>query len=81
MHELLNDPVEVVVDFRARRVKPTSVRWGGRTYAMQRVNLVHTAREGTKRMYYFSVSDNSNFMKLKLDTETLEWRLVEIYSE
>lgn len=81
MHELLNDPVEVQVDFQGRRVRPTHVRWGGRTYAMQRVNMVHTTREGTKCIYYFSVSDTANFMKLRLDTETLEWRLVEIYSE
>ena len=77
MHELLNDPVEVTVDFRARHIVPTCVRWEGRAYAIEHVNLVHTAPEGTKRVYYFSVSDNANFMKLKLDTEMLEWRLVE----
>jgi hypothetical protein len=81
MHEIVNDPVEVTVDFHGKRVRPTSVRWGGRTYEMQRVNMVHTTNEGTKRVYYFSVSDTANFMKLRLDTETLEWRLVEIYSE
>ena len=81
MHELLNDPVEVTVDFCGRHVRPTSVRWAGRAYAVERVNLVHTAREGAKRIYYFSVSNNTNFMKLKLDTEMLEWRLVEWYCE
>ena len=81
MHELLNDPVEVTVDFQGRRVRPTSVRWAGRSYPMQRLNMVHTAREGQKRIYYFSVSDAANFMKLRLDTETLEWRLVEVYTE
>ncbi|MCR4311883.1 MAG: hypothetical protein NUV56_01230 [Candidatus Uhrbacteria bacterium] len=81
MHEILNDPVEVVVDFCGKRVRPTTVRWGGQTYAIERVNLVHGVREGTKRIYYFSVSDKTNFMKLRLDTEMLEWRLVEIYTE
>ena len=81
MHDLVNDPVDVSVDFHGKRVRPTSVRWGNRSYAMDKVNMVHTTQEGTKRIYYFSVSDNANFMKLRLDTETLEWRLVEIYSE
>ena len=48
---------------------------------MQNVNLVHGAREGDKRIFYFSISDQTNFMKLRLDTETLEWRLVELYTD
>lgn len=81
MHEYLNDPVEVSVDFSGRRVRPKEVRWCNRTYPLQRVNLVHGAREGQKRVFYFSVSDNSNFMKLRFDTELLEWRLVEVYAD
>lgn len=80
MHQFLNDPVDVTVDFSGRRVKPREVRWSNRTYPIPRVNLVHGAREGQKRIFYFSVSDNDNFMKLRFDTETLEWRLVEFYS-
>ena len=81
MHTYLNDPVDVTVDFANKRVRPRAIRWDGKTYAMQTVNLVHGAREGSKRIYYFSVSDTANFMKLRLDTETLEWRLVEFYSD
>ena len=81
MHEYLNDPVEVTVDFSGRRVRPKEVRWCNRTYPLQRVNLVHGAREGMKRIFYFSVSDKANFMKLRFDTESLEWRLVELYAD
>lgn len=81
MHEYLNDPVEVTVDFFGRRVRPREVSWGNRRYPLTRVNLVHGAREGAKRIFYFSVSDSANFMKLRFDTETLEWRLVEVYAD
>lgn len=81
MHQLLNDPVEVTVDFFGRRVRPKEVRWGNHRYPTPRVNLVHGAREGIKRIFYFSVSDDNNFMKLRFDTETLEWRLVELYTD
>lgn len=81
MHEILNDPVDVDVTFHGKRVHPTHVVWSGRTYAMDHVNLVHCVREGTKRIFYFSISDKTTFMKLKLDTELLEWRLVEMYTE
>jgi ribosomal protein L24E len=81
MHELLNDPIDVAVDFTGHRVKPHHVRWGKKTYQMNTVNMVHRAREGTKNIFYFSVSDTANFMKLRLDPELLEWRLVEFYSD
>lgn len=81
MHEYLNDVVEVTVDFSGRRVRPREVRWCNRTYPLHRVNLVHGTREGIKRIFYFSVSDQTNFMKLRFDTESLEWRLVEMYAD
>lgn len=80
-HEILNDPIDVSVDFIGNRVRPKSVRWGRHIYPMKRVNLVHNAREGNKLIFYFSVSDKTNFMKLRFDTENLEWRLVELYTD
>lgn len=80
MHEFMNDPIDVSVDFTGRRIRPKRVRWGTKVYDIEKVNLVHGSREGQKRIFYFSVSDAANFMKLKLDTETLEWRLVEVYA-
>lgn len=81
MHQVLNDPVDVIVEFNGKRIKPKRVRWDSKIYNMDMINLIHGAHEGTKRIYYFSVSDKSNFMKLRLDTETLEWRLVELYTD
>lgn len=48
---------------------------------MEKVNLIHSTNEGETRIFYFSVSDKTTFMKLRLDTQNLEWRLVEVYSE
>ncbi len=81
MHELLNDPVDVEVSFKDNRVLPRSMRWNQKDYRIETVNLVHSAREGQKRIFYFSVSDLSNYFKLKLDPENLDWRLVELYSD
>lgn len=81
MHEILNDPIDVTVAFKDNRVLPRTMRWNERDYKIDTVNLVHTAREGTKRVFYFSVSDAANYFKLKLDPEFLEWRLVELYTD
>lgn len=81
MHEFLNDPIDVDVAFKDNRVIPRAMKWNQRDYPIKTVNLVHTAREGAKRVFYFSVSDLTNYFKLKLDPEFLEWRLVELYTD
>lgn len=81
MHELLNDPIDVMVAFKDNRVLPKAMRWNQRDYKIKNVNLVHTAREGAKRVFFFSVSDADNYFKLKLDPTSLEWRLVELYTD
>ncbi len=81
MHEYLNDPVDVTVDFIGNRVRPRAIRWDDRVYKMKKVNLIHPTNEEGKRVFYFSVSDSANFMKLRLDTKNLEWRLVELYTD
>lgn len=80
-HELIDDPVDMVVAFRDNRIIPKRMRWNMRTYEIKTVNLVHTAREGAKRVFFFSVSDLTNYFKIKLDPDSLEWRLVETYTD
>ncbi|PIQ67715.1 hypothetical protein COY25_02795 [Candidatus Uhrbacteria bacterium CG_4_10_14_0_2_um_filter_41_7] len=81
MHQLLNEPIEVLVEFKGKHVKPRRIRWGNNIYDMNAFNLVHGVLEGTKQVFYFSVSDATNFMKLRFETESLEWRLVELYTD
>lgn len=81
MHELLNEPVDVLVEFSDKRVKPKILRWQGKHYPIQSVNLIHGAREGRIMLFYFSVSSDTIFFKLRLHSETLEWRIVEIYCD
>ena len=79
-HEIIDEPVDVLVAFHENRVTPKRMRWNSREYDISTVNLIHTAREGQKRVFYFSVSDLTNYFKLKLDPESLEWRLLETYT-
>lgn len=81
MHEFINDPIDVVVSFSQNRVIPKRMRWNEKNYDIKTINLVHRAKEGTKQIFYFSVSDLSNYFKLKLDPERLEWHLVELYTD
>lgn len=81
MHEYINDPIDVTVDFIGNKVRPRKIRWDNQVYTIKKVNLIHPTNEDGQQVFYFSVSDNSNFMKLRLNTKSLEWRLVELYTD
>ena len=80
-YQKYNDPVDVLASFSGTRAVPHAIKWHNKRYPITKVNLVHVAHEGRGKAYYFSVSDATNFFKLKFDTENLEWRLMEMYSE
>ena len=81
MHEVINEPIKVLATFLQGQIKPLSFVWQGRRYNPTKINLVHSEKKGQAKIYYFSVSDEANFYRLAFDNETLNWRLMEIYSE
>ncbi len=81
MHQLLEDAVDVVVEFEQKKIRPRFIRWDGNIYKPNSVNLIHRSREGDRNIVYISVSDDVNFMKLRFDPVSLDWKLVEIYTD
>lgn len=79
--EWVNEPVEVRVDFCGKRVVPRAMHWNNKLYPIRNVNLVHSTNEGSRKLFFFSVSDSTNYFKLQLDTDNLEWKLVEMYAD
>lgn len=57
---------------------PRWVKWKGRIYKVEKLGLHHTYREGKTLYHTFSVATKTLFMKLVLDTETLNWELTDI---
>lgn len=81
MLETINEPIEVIVLFRASKLIPIKFQWQGREFAVKKVNLIYNHREGTTKIYYFAVSDGVNYFKLQFNTENLQWTLLETYSD
>lgn len=73
MTEHLDEKVEV-----AMSTEPKWVRWKNRIYKVEKVGLHYTFREGRVLYHIFSIITKTLFMKLRLDTETLKWRLEEV---
>ena len=80
MTQKLNESVSVSLsyDSEKKRVYPKWVVWNKRLYAVNKVGLHHTVRQGRTLYHIFSVTTKTLFFRLSLDTETLHWKLEEI---
>lgn len=81
MYEPINESVQVAVVFKNGNATPLKFLWKGREYPVQSVNLSYTQFEGRSKIYYFAVSDQANYFKLRFDSSDLNWTLVETYVE
>ena len=73
-------PVSVVFGFNAqtRHITPVTVSWGSRDYAITKVGLHHTYRDGRTLFHVFSAVSATVFFRLVLNTDNLFWRLTEV---
>jgi hypothetical protein len=71
---LINEPVTV----GSVNGTPKYVIWKGRTHTIKKIGLHHHFSEGNTLYHIFSVATDTLFLKLKLDTSSLLWRLEEM---
>lgn len=81
MHEVLNDPISILVNFGQDKIMPLAFKWRNKKYKIEKLNLVHKKRDGNNTIYYFNVSDNANYFKLSFSTKDLGWKIEELYFE
>jgi len=74
MLEIL-EPISVWVFFEKNLIKPHLFFWHGRQIKIDKINLVHTSKNGQNLFYHFSVSSGGNFYKLKFDVSRMKWFL------
>ena len=79
MLEKINEQIEVIARFNKKGLEPAVFRWNKKEYLVKKINMIHKARDGNDRVYYFSVSDEANFFRLAFFTRDLTWRLEEIW--
>ena len=82
MHELVNEPISILVSFgQDNTVLPLYFKWRNRRYKIDKLNLVHKKRDGEHTIYFFNVSDNANYFKLSFTTKDLRWKIEELFWE
>ena len=73
MTEIIDEQVKVGMSD-----SPKWVKWKNRIHKIEKLGLHYIFREGRVLYHVFSVSTKTLCMKLRLDTETLNWKLLEI---
>lgn len=72
----------VSVDLLSNHLKgksyPWVIHWRGARHMITKVGLHHTLRSGRTLYHMFNVTDGNTFFKLRFDTETLGWKLLEV---
>ena len=76
-----NEQVEVLAIFTKKGPKPYALKWAGKKYIIEKINLVYSQRTGDGKLVYFSATSQSNNFKLVFNTNELTWRLEEVYHE
>lgn len=71
----IQEPINVWVLFKQNLVQPHSFFWHNRQIKIDKINLVHTSKNGNSTFYHFSITANGNFYRLKFDTDKLNWIL------
>jgi hypothetical protein len=71
--------VSLTYDSKKNSAKPRAVVWRGKLYPILKIGFHHTYRQGLTLYHVFSVTTPTLFLRLVLDTESLHWKLEEIY--
>lgn len=77
----ISEPINVWVFFKGNSIQPWCFFWKGRQIKVDKINLVHTSKNGENTFYHFSISSQGNFYRLKFDTRSLKWLLEAVEEE
>lgn len=73
----LADKISVLAKFDGGKLMPIIMRWRGRRYWIQKLNLHHVENKGGDKIHYFAVSTEIGDATLAYSQQELHWRLVE----
>ena len=79
MYQTINEPIQVVSNFKEGKVQSLKFLWKDREYLFDKINLSYHHFEGRAKFYYFTVSDSVNYFKLQFNSDSLNWTLLESY--
>lgn len=74
----LRERVSVLAKFEGGKLLPVLLRWQGRRYWIQKLNLHHVQPEGGDRLHFYSVTTDAGECVLRYSQQDLSWTLEEV---
>lgn len=81
MYETIDEPIQVGVIFKNGQIFPRVFLWQKKKFEVENVDMVHSGKIGSAKIYYFSVSNKTGAYKISFNNQTLVWRLEQVYAE
>ena len=73
----INEAINILAFF-GKSIEPRSFFWRNRQIKIDKINLVHTSKNGASLFYHFSVSGGGNFYRICFDAGKMQWILEEV---
>ena len=81
-YEKIDEPVEVIVHFAEKQVRPLRFLWRGRAHKVGAVRGRWVSTDGQRRRLHWAVqADGVGACELELDLERMAWKLREVAVE
>ena len=77
----IQESISVWVFFKNNSILPYSFFWKDRQIKVDKINLVHTSKNGAGVFYHFSVSSGGNFYRLRFEVDKMKWFLEMVEEE
>lgn len=79
----INQPISVTLKYDSTTNKsiPTNIVWRGKDYEITKLGYHHAIKEGRTLIHIFTVENNTASFRLSFNSETLGWKLEEIFTE
>ena len=77
----LLEPINVWVLFKGPKIEPYVIFWHDRKIKVEKINLVHSSKDGDTLLLHFSISAGGNYYRLRFDTKKLKWFMEQVEEE
>lgn len=77
----VKEHISVIVIFneKTKMIMPRTIKWKERNYTITKIGFHYKEQRGRVLFHIFSVASSTVYMKVSLDTESLRWKLEELY--
>lgn len=83
MQDIFEEPVSALISYNAKTngIMLRKMVWRGREYTFTKLGYHHTVRVGRVLQHIFHVTDGAADFRIRVNTETLEVVLEDIYHD